>query len=220
MASTQLDARSVDGRRVSVFPRRCGPVLGATLVEEQLLASVAFSDHALQRFAERTGIAERQPAAIEETIRDLLLQEGLRVPRAPRWAHVRTAPFYLQAGDYLLFTGRPGRRAGSRSHTITTVVANGEQTWAQALAHGDIATPPPRPPEPPRPPAPGILASLARVRSPRGLLDLPRAHRAHQRSASAALVAARVAWEREGRAHQVARETARRKHLARHGFLV
>ncbi len=123
MAATQLQYQRTARRRVSVIPRRSGPIPGATLVDQDLLANVHFSNHVLERFAERTGLPLAGRAALEPIVKDLLLQEGLRVPSAPGWARVRKAPFYMQAGSWLLFTGRPNPRAGAGHLTITTVVA-------------------------------------------------------------------------------------------------
>lgn len=212
VASRQSGTR--DGRAISRFPRRSGPVLGATLVDAQLLAVVGFTDHALERFIHRTGIAPADRAAIERIVRDLLLQEGLRVPRPPQWAHVTPAPFYLQAGNYLLFVGRPGRKGSVRSHTISTVIAHDDWTWAEALAHGALGTPPP-PARPSSAHPPRLLDSLGRVRSVGGLLGLLGAHRAREADAR---VQAQADFERQARDYVTQRRAARERHLSLHGF--
>lgn len=210
-------------RRVSVIPRRCGPIPGATLVDEQLLALVQFSDHALERFAERAGLPRGDRASLEAIARDLLLQEGLRVPRPPRWAHVRAAPFYLQAGSWLLFIGRPCPRRRDGRKEITTVISARNRSWAAALSHGDIATPSPL-----RVPAPtgqhvalrqSVAAALGRRYSPLGFLRAVAAiHRERRENAELRFAGALRQWETDERMRTAARQRARARHLSRHGF--
>jgi len=203
--------------KVSRFPRRCGPVPGAGLVDAQLLAVVGFSDHAIQRFAERTGIRERGRHAVEPLARDLLRQEGLRVPRRPNWAGSRQAPFYLQVGEWLLFVGRKDTRGGRI--LLTTVIAHEDWTWTEALAHGEVGTPPPLRAEP-RPAAGLGLGGIARALVGRehtgGVLARVRRARRDAQLAQAAVLAAYAAERRE---HDAARAAAHRRHLARHGFI-
>ena len=224
MAATQLQYQRNARRHVSVIPRRSGPIPGATLVDQDLLASVHFSNHVLERFAQRTGLPLTGRAQLEAIVEDLLLQEGLRVPNQPGWAHVRKAPFYLQAGSWLLFTGRPNPRAGAGHRTITTVVAQQDRTWPSALERGEIETPPPRLLSPPTPDKVALRSSIATVLgrhgSPLALLgELRATHRDRQSQADRAFTRAVADGELAEREHQAARARAREKHLIRHGFL-
>jgi hypothetical protein len=224
MAATQLQPQRTARRRVSVIPRRSGPIPGATLVDQDLLASVHFSNHVLERFAERTGLPLAGRAVLEPIVKDLLLQEGLRVPSPPGWARVRKAPFYMQAGSWLLFTGRPNPRAGAGHRTITTVVARDDRIWLTALARGEIETPPPRLVKPPTLEHVRLRSSIATVLRRHGSpLTVPgeirAAHRELQRHAERTLASHKAEWERGEHEQQAARERARERHLARHGFI-
>jgi hypothetical protein len=205
-----------------VIPRRCGPIPGATLVDEQLLAAIGISDHALERFAQRAGQPHGSRRQLEAVVRDLLLQEGLRVPGPPGWAHVRRAPFYLQAGDWLLFTARPNARSAARCRTITTVIAREDLAWAPALERGWIATPPPCHRAPPRPASVTVRSSALELLG-RGdlrlLLELPSSHRRRRHEAALAFDAAVAEWERGQLVHKAARERAHSAHLTRNGFV-
>jgi hypothetical protein len=118
----------------------CGP----RSVFPELLDHLSFTDHAIDRFASRAGLATSSRRIIEPVICDLLLQEGLVVPERPHWARSRnTADLYLQLGEWMLFIGCR-RGPPSRDYAIVTVV-NGpsENTWQSALRRQFIFTPPP-----------------------------------------------------------------------------
>jgi hypothetical protein len=224
MALVRQELQRTARRRVSVIPRRSGPIPGATLVEGNLLASVHFSNHVLERFAQRTGLPLAGRAALEPIVKDLLLQEGLRVPYQPGWAGVQEAPFYLQAGSWLLFLGRPNPRGGAGHLTITTVVAREKRTWAEALARGEIATPPPLRTARPKPERVAVgLSIVIALRQGGSPLKLPAAinatHRERQLQAERAFDQALADWVSAARQHEAERARAREKHLARHGFL-
>ena len=213
-------------RHVSVIPRRCGPISGACLVTHQLLDHVGFSDHALERFAERAGLPYESRAVLEPVVRDLLLQEGLRVGRPPRWARLREpAPLYLQAGFWLLFVGRPNPRGGPDGRTITTVInASPDRTWAKALERGDIATPLPRLIARPTLERAALRSSIASALaghpSPLRVLGaIVATHRRHQEEAELAYARALADWERAEREHKILRARANEEHLVRHGFV-
>jgi len=129
-------------------------------VDTRVLATVGFTDHAIERFAQRADLRATSRAHVEAVIRDLLLQEGVLTQEQPRWARSRnTAPLYLQLGEWMLFVLRPDpRRPGW--HTAVTVV-NGPATndWATALRRGYITTPPP----PQLRPLPPLTISVGRV---------------------------------------------------------
>jgi hypothetical protein len=230
MSTTALEPRTRK-RPISVIPRRCGAISGARLVDGELLARVNFSDHALERFRERAGLELHSRAALEPIVRDLLLQEGLRVPSSPRWARLRRpapwepVPLYLQAGFWMLFVGRPDPRSGPSYRTITTAItAAPDRTWTTALARGEIGTPPPPALERPTLEEVSLRSSVtAAIRadsSPLGwLAGIGATHRERKAAALRAHADAIADQERSEREYQAAREHAREKHLTRHGFL-
>lgn len=126
---------------------RHGPIAtpyAVSLVPPEVLSRVGFTDHAIERFSARAGLATTSRRVVEPLIRDLLLQEGLVVAERPHWARSRnTADLYLQLGEWMLFIGcrQPSRLA---HYTIVTVV-NGPDgtTWRQAVRRGYVFTPPP-----------------------------------------------------------------------------
>lgn len=56
------------------------------LLDPAALSQVGFTDHAIQRFAQRAGLTTTHRAVVEPIIRDLLAQEGLIAHRPPLWA--------------------------------------------------------------------------------------------------------------------------------------
>jgi hypothetical protein len=108
------------------------------------LEQVGFTDHALERFAARAGLATDSRAVLEPLIRRLLLREGAVVFERPHWARSRnTADVYLQLGEWMLFIGCR-REEPRRGYAIVTVV-NGPRgnDWSHAWRRGYVATPPP-----------------------------------------------------------------------------
>lgn len=222
---------TVGQRRVSVIPRRCGPISGAQLVDRDLLARVSVSTHALERFAERAGVPAGARAELEPLIRDLLEQEGLVVIKPPRWARLRRpsayaqTPLYLQAGFWMLFVCKPDPRSGPSHWTITTVVTEDPTwTWPAAVSARRIGTPPPPDGAPPAPEpitlSSSVALALARTRSP---VRLPRVistvHEARKQASARRHAIALQQWRREHRSYERARHQAHARHLRRHGFV-
>lgn len=116
----------------------------ARLVDRKLLGTVGFTDHAIERFAERAGLDAAGRAGVEPIARDLLMQEGRAVASPPAWYRSsNAADGYLQAGEWMLFICRVSRRQPG-GMDVVTVVSNGDRTpWAKARKRGLILTPPP-----------------------------------------------------------------------------
>ena len=108
------------------------------------LADIGFSDHAIERFAERAGLASSWRSSVEPIIRDLLRQEGMLADRAPKWARSEnTADWYAQLGDWMLFILRPDNLYRDRLTAVTVINGPVGNDWANALRRGFIYTPPP-----------------------------------------------------------------------------
>ncbi|ADB52885.1 hypothetical protein [Conexibacter woesei] len=195
----------------------------AQLVDRDVLGRVGFTDHAIERFAERAGLDTAQRRAVEPIARDLLMQEGRVVGTPPAWYRSsNTADGYLQTGDWLLFVCRASRRRAS-AYDVVTVLCNGDSTtWSRALDRRLIYTPPPLPAAPaPRRRRVGWAGSIVaglRLRRERGgigrLEAIRQAHRERRHAASAAgLEADRAAYDAARRRHREARERARERHV-------
>ncbi|MDR9369929.1 hypothetical protein Q5424_12590, partial [Conexibacter sp. JD483] len=120
-------------------------------VEPRLLSVVGFTDHAIERFAERAGLDVADRRRVEPIARDLLLQEGSSSYDPPRWYRSsNAADGYLEAGEWMLFVLRTSRRRPG-AWDVVTVLSNGDgTTWPVARRRGLILTPPPLPPRPRR----------------------------------------------------------------------
>jgi len=113
-------------------------------VSPAMLTAVGFSDHSIQRFADRAGLAPARRANIEPIIRDLLQQEGVLTTQVPHWARSRNAaPRYLQIGEWMLFILRPDKHRPGRYLAVTAVNGPVDNDWDAALRRGYLATPPP-----------------------------------------------------------------------------
>jgi hypothetical protein len=113
-------------------------------VDQRWLAGIGFSDHAIERFAQRAGLDTASRARVEPVIRDLLLQEGVVTTRQPRWARSQnTTELYLQLGDWMLFVLRPDRQRAGCFTAVTVVNGPADNDWVTALRRGYIVTPPP-----------------------------------------------------------------------------
>jgi hypothetical protein len=152
------------------------------LVVPELLGQIGFTDHALNRFAGRAGLATSNRAVVEPIVRDLLLQEGLVVAARPHWAHSRnTADLYLQLGEWMLFIGCRQDQPDTPYAIVTVVNGPEENTWVIALRRGYIFTPPPPSIPPSGAKSPGLLATVARsVRLGRYERARARARRRHR----------------------------------------
>lgn len=199
---------------------------GICLVDLELLNRVGFTDHAIERFATRAGLATGSRHIVEPIIRDLLLQEGLVVAKRPHWARSHnTADLYLQLGEWMLFIGR---REPESHYAIVTVVNGPEDTtWREALRRGYIFTPPPSLILDARWGGPSLLMSaILALRDsragpgPESLFSaIRREHGARREHAEAAYERAlAAALGQTDRRREKARRRARQRHLARYGL--
>jgi hypothetical protein len=195
------------------------------LIDDYAQHQLGFTDHALERFAQRAGLNARSRAAVEPVIRDLLNQEGRFVAEPPHWARSQNrADGYVQVGDWLLLICRFDElRAGGL--TVVTIV-NGPEgtTWQRALELGYIATPlPQRFPAPPRPFVSIWESVLAGRRSGPGadggglFSRILAAHRAQRAKAQAEHQRAVSLHRQRVEAYEDARARARTDHRRRNG---
>ncbi|MDW5593230.1 hypothetical protein VSS74_02695 [Conexibacter stalactiti] len=195
----------------------------AVLVDRKLLGVVGFTDHAIERFAERSGVGQGARRQIEPIARDLLLQEGRALREPPSWYRSsNAADGYLQVGEWMLFVLRGSRRQRG-AYDVVTVLTNGDRTtWPVARRRGLVFTPPPLGPPPARPPRVGWLGSVvAGLRDRRRATEpigrwaaIRRAHAVRVRAAGDGGVAA---YEQERRRHADERRDAHERHLRRCG---
>lgn len=193
------------------------------LIDRKLLGVVGFTDHAIERFAERAGVGGPERRWIEPIARDLLLQEGRALRQPPSWYRSsNTADGYLQVGEWMLFVLRGSRRQRG-AYDVVTVLTNGDRTtWPIARRKGLVFTPPPLDPPPARPPRVGWLGSVVaglrdrrRTAEPIGRWSsIRRAHAARVRAAGDGGAAA---YEQERRRHADERRAAHERHLRRWG---
>jgi hypothetical protein len=198
-----------------------------SLVWPELLTRVGFTDHAIERFATRAGLATTIRRVVEPIIRELLLQEGLVVAERPHWARSRNAAdLYLQLGEWMLFIGR-GETRQAPPYAIVTVVNGPESTtWPEAVRRGYIFTrPPPLVVDGRRRHPSSLLGAIVSLRNRRanrggeGIVSLIRRTQhargelteADYERAIALLGAGDRRWTRD-------RRRARQQHLARYGF--
>jgi hypothetical protein len=156
-------------------------------VDEALLARLAFTDHAIERFAQRAGLGTSNRQIIEPIARAVLHLEGLVVHERPDWARSRNrADMYLQAGSWMLFIACEDQRSGAGSYAVVTVINNPRAwTWMKARRRRMTRTTAPRF----RPRRTRLLASIAAaVREPRvggqadGVLAMVRRTHAERRA--------------------------------------
>lgn len=195
------------------------------LIDDYAQRHLGFTDHALERFAERAGLDARSRLTVEPIIRDLLNQEGRFVDERPHWARSQNrADRYVQVGDWLLLICcYDERRAGGLS--VVTIV-NGPEgtTWQRALEMGYIATPlPQRFTAPPRPFVSLWQSILTGLRSGgdmngRGLFSrILDAHRVQRAKAQAEHQRAMSLHRQRVKAYEEARARARLNHRQRNG---
>ncbi len=200
----------------------------AMIVDRRLLARVGFTNHAVERFAQRAELRDARRAAVEPVMRDLLAQEGRVVAQRPRWARSRSqADLYLQVGEWMLFICcRDERRVGSFS--VVTVVNGPEGTsWDVALARGFVATPAPLHLARPQRQRVGWWASVAAGLRRRAETDadervgrlraIAAEHRERRRARKDEHRAALDAYDAVRREHAEARARAHEAHLRRYG---
>jgi hypothetical protein len=202
---------------------------GAYLVDEDVLRQIGFTNHAIERFAQRAGLDSRRRGDVEATIRDLLLIEGQVVPELPRWARTRNeADLYLQIGEWMLLICRHSRHARGGFDVITVVNGPEGNDWDNALRRGFLFTP-----QPLRTVRPvkrrigwmGTLAAALRERGnhngePLGLLArIPATHRGRKLQRDEELRRVIEQQEEAARLHHAAREAAPYSHLRRYGYI-
>ncbi|MGE4426524.1 MAG: hypothetical protein AB7G37_08750 [Solirubrobacteraceae bacterium] len=105
---------------------------------------LGFTDHALERFAERGGLPGRDRATLRRDLAELVAIDGRFVRRRPGWAPSRnTADAYVQVGNWLLLICVTDRRDPGRL-TVTTVITGRDQlTWDRAYRQGYVRVPEP-----------------------------------------------------------------------------
>jgi hypothetical protein len=185
------------------------------LVDDRLLRSIGFTNHAIERFAERVGLEGSERQQVEPIVRDLLIQEGRMVARPPKWSRSKNeADAYLQAGEWLLFICRVDRRGGGRFDVVTVINNGNRMTWARAFDRGLIFTPPPLPaiPKPRRRRARWTRSLAAGIRA-RRLGAVFATHRAQRRALAAEHARARAAYDDRRARHREERERAHARHV-------
>lgn len=193
------------------------------IVDRTLLGTVGFTDHAIERFAERAGLDVAGRAGVEPIARDLLMQEGRAVATPPSWYRSSNgADGYLQAGEWMLFICRTSRRRAG-AFDVVTVVSNGDRTpWPKARRRGLILTPPPLGPKPRRrPPRVGWLRSVAAGLRLRRSGEVPigrfaavlRARRELRAAAAAAHAADRGGFDAARARYEQERRDAHERHV-------
>jgi hypothetical protein len=114
------------------------------LADSSLLERVAFSDHAIERFAQRAGLRFRSRSVVEPIARALLATEGWLVPHRPPWARSRRrGEVYLQAGDWMLFIAAQDPMGDVGYFLVMTAINRPiDVTWRDACRRGHIKTRP------------------------------------------------------------------------------
>jgi hypothetical protein len=107
-------------------------------IDDALLARISFTDHAIERFAERAGLQTTNRRIIEPIARAVLHLEGVVVHSRPDWARSQnSADVYLQAGQWMLFIACKDYRSGSGRISVVTVINNPRvPTWVKATRRG------------------------------------------------------------------------------------
>jgi len=198
------------------------------LLDPAVLLGVGFTDHAIQRFAQRAGLPVTHRTVVEPIIRDLLTQEGLIAHHPPRWARSQhPGDLHLQIGQWMLFICRHNPRHPGRYTAVTAVNGPAGNTWTRALQHGYIATPPPIRLAPPARRQRARWSDSIRIGLRRhrhdgsahdGLLaTIMAVHRARLATFAVQHASAVSAHRRARDEHQQRRRNAHQQHLSRYG---
>ncbi len=101
-------------------------------------ADVRFTRHALERFAERAGVA----GSLDDLRAELeaLAWNGSVVSQQPPWSHLEPAPAFLVIAHWLCMPLRPGERG--RVWDATTVITHNDMNWWDAVQAGWLKRPP------------------------------------------------------------------------------
>jgi hypothetical protein len=194
------------------------------LIDSQLQRRIGFSNHALERFAERAGVGALSWREVEMILRDLLTQEGRVVNEQPRWARSRnTADAYIQVGEWLLLICRHDEMRRGAVTVVTIVNGPAGNTWQRALERGYIATPMPQSPRPPRQPYVSLWESIKiarRTKAPGKQGIISRVLETHRTRRTAAQATYEKALQSHGElvaAYEDQRRCARENHICRYG---
>lgn len=193
----------------------------AKLVDRRVVQSLDLTNHAIERFAERTGLPTDDRRWVEPIVRDLLQIEGRIVDQRPGWGRSsNVADLYVQVGEWLLFVCERETRPGRPPYTVVTVINNADMDWRTARARGLVFAPEPLPYE--QPPQRhrvtwGESFTAARksgkAKGLRGLFDATRVERrTRQARLDAQYNAQREASDRRRRIHEEERAAAYEKH--------
>jgi hypothetical protein len=170
-------------------------------VDAELLARIGFTDHAIERFAQRAAVGTRSRHVIEPIIRDLLLVEGRVVPERPTWARSRRqADMLLQLREWMLLIGCEDRVYRGRYSIVTALNGPADNSWRNAWRRGYISTPPPTLPRRHRP---SVVVSAVRGIDDRRtgewlLTGIRRVHATRRQAAQSAYDRALLEWWRSG----------------------
>jgi hypothetical protein len=192
------------------------------LIDSQLQRSIGFTNHALERFAERAGIGASSWREVETILRDLLSQEGRVVHERPHWARSRnTADAYIQVGEWLLLICRHDELRRGAVSVVTIVNGPEGNTWQRALELGYIATPMPQRLTLPQRTRTSLWESVKIARRTRGpdriISRVVRVHRARLDQARAIHEEALRSHHETVLAYETQRKRAREAYVRRYG---
>lgn len=194
------------------------------LITEQHQRNLGFTNHALERFAERAGITAHSWRALESVLRDLLYQEGRVVPERPHWARSQnTADAYIQVGEWLLLICRHDELRRGALTVVTSVNGPEGNTWSRALEAGYIETPMPQVLSTPRLQHTSLWESIKIARDCRGpgqphfVGRVRRTHSARRAEAQDAYETLLHKYHKAVRAYEARRARAREHHIQRYG---
>ena len=216
-----MSARAPSDSHRSPYPYVLGVSPQAKLVDHGVVQSLDFTNHAIERFAERTGLPTADRRWVEPIVRDLLQVEGRIVDRRPGWGRSSNdADLYVQVGEWLLFLCQRETRPGRPPYAVVTVISNAGMDWRTARARGLVFTPAPLPYEQPPQRHRGkwgesftAARKSGKAKGLRGLLDATRVERrTRQARLDAHYDAQREAHDRRRRIHDEARAAAYEKH--------
>ncbi len=135
------------------------------LIDRELQGRIGLTDHAIARFAQRSGLPYADRQTLEPVLRDLLIQEGRLVSERPRWSRSQNpADAYIQVGEWLVLICRHDVRRPGRWTVVTVVSRPAAPTWERAVARGWVGTPPPLRLSRPRRGRVGVAAAIRAAR--------------------------------------------------------
>jgi hypothetical protein len=195
------------------------------LIDGRLQRSIGFTDHALERFAERAKIGASSWREVETILRDLLNQEGRVVQEPPHWARSRNkADAYIQVGEWLVLICRHDQLRRGAVSVVTIVNGPPKNTWRRALELGYIATPMPQNLPPPQQPYTSFWESVKIARrtnepgQPGIISRVSHTHRTRRAKAQATYEEAHRSHLEHVAAYEGQRRRARENHIRRYGM--